>query len=59
MFNTPLIANIIDIIFVILESDISGKTLTLVDRQCLKDIGLGSIGKQLTILSCIKELLCK
>lgn len=43
----------------ILASEISGKTLSLVDRQCLKDIGIESIGKQLAVLACIKELLCK
>ncbi|XP_078356129.1 uncharacterized protein LOC144640939 [Oculina patagonica] len=39
------------------ENEISGKTLALVDRQCLKDIGIVSIGKQLAVLACIKELL--
>ncbi|KAL9976595.1 hypothetical protein ACROYT_G013916 [Oculina patagonica] len=39
------------------KNEISGKTLALVDRQCLKDIGIVSIGKQLAVLACIKELL--
>ncbi|XP_068672413.1 uncharacterized protein [Montipora foliosa] len=38
------------------DNEISGKTLALVDRQCLKDIGIGSIGKQLAVLACIKQL---
>lgn len=40
-----------------LEAEISGRALAMVDRQCLKDIGIAVIGKQLTILGCIKELL--
>lgn len=39
------------------KAEITGKALAIVDRQCLKDIGIASIGKQLTILGCIKELM--
>ncbi|CAH3039189.1 unnamed protein product, partial [Porites lobata] len=38
---------------------ISGKALPMMDRSCLKDIGITSIGKQLTILGHIKQLLGK
>lgn len=42
------------------ENEIPGKTLALVEfRQCLKDIGIGSIGKQLAVLACIRELLSR
>jgi len=41
------------------KSEISGGTLTMVDRACLRDINITSVGKQLTILRCIQELLSK
>ena len=31
----------------------------MVDRACLRDINITSVGKQLTILRCIQELLSK
>lgn len=39
------------------EAEISGKALPMMDRSCLEDIGITSIGKQLTILGHIKQLL--
>ena len=48
----------IDILIgVLLEAEISGKALAMIDRSCLKDIGITPIDKQLTILALIKQLL--
>ena len=44
------------LIGVLLEAEISGKALPMIDRSCLKHIGITSIGKQLTILALIKQL---
>ena len=57
MLNTPLIgACYYDSI---LDNDISGKTLSLLDRQCLKDLGITSIGKQLAVLACMNYSVSK
>lgn len=39
------------------EAEISGIALKMVDRTCLKEMGVKSIGKQLQILSLLKDLL--
>ena len=38
------------------EAEISGRTLEIIDREVLRDIGIKSVGRQLEILQSLKQL---
>ena len=40
-------------------AEISGLGLKMIDRVCLKEMGIQSLGKQLSILSRVKDLIDK